>query len=59
MFNSQSDPARWGELPAAALLFHRGDVARGRNEVHVLCAPQARYAPRPDTSESKSMEFRF
>ncbi len=59
MFNSQSDPARWGELPAAAMLFHRGDVARGRNEVHVLCAPEARFARRPDTSESKYTEFRF
>jgi len=59
MFQSHSDPARWGELPAAALLFHRGDVARGRNEVHVLCAPETRYAPRPDTSESHYTEFRF
>ncbi len=59
MFTSQSDPARWGLVPAAATLFHRGDVARAQNEVHVLCAPEALYAPRPDTPDSRHTEFRF
>jgi hypothetical protein len=59
MFQSQSDPARWGELPAAALLFHRGDVACGKNEVHVLRPPEARYALCPATTDSRYTEFRF
>lgn len=59
MFPSQSDPARWGEVPAAATLFHRGDVARARNEVHVLRPSSALYAPRPDTPESRHSEFNF
>jgi len=59
MFPSQSDPARWGQVPAAAMLFHRGDVARGRNEVHVLWPSKTRYVPRPDTPESRHSEFGF
>lgn len=59
MFRSQSDPARWGTFPAAALMFHRQDVARGRNEVHVVQPARDVYAPRPDTAYSKFTEFRF
>ncbi len=58
-FGGQSDPARWGEVPAAAALYHRQDVARGRNEVHVLCPPEALYAPRPDTTDARTSEFNF
>lgn len=59
MFPSQSDPARWGEVPAAATLFHRRDVARARNEIHVLRPSSALFAPRPDTPESRHSEFNF
>ena len=31
MFRSQSDPARWGEFPAAAMMFHRHDVAAAKS----------------------------
>jgi len=34
-FDAWNDPAVWDVLPAAALLFHRGDVAAAR-EVHLL-----------------------
>ena len=35
MFGNQSDPVRWGEFPAAALLFHRQDVAVAKNTIHI------------------------
>ncbi len=59
MFRSQSDPARWGTFPAAALMFHRGDVARGRNEVHVVHTREDCVAPRPDTGHAKYTNQRF
>ena len=59
MFRSQSDPARWGEFPAAALMFHRQDVAPAKNEVHVVHTPEDTYAPRPDTRYAKSNNYRF
>ncbi|MFP4055998.1 MAG: beta-galactosidase [Candidatus Brocadiia bacterium] len=34
-FASHSDPVRWGEFPAAAMLFHRNDVSVARRTVHV------------------------
>ncbi len=34
-FGNQSDPVRWGEYPAAALMFHRHDVETARRTVHV------------------------
>ena len=59
MFRSQSDPARWGEFPAAAMMFHRGDVARGKNEIHVIHTPEDRFAPQPDTQHAKYTNHRF
>ncbi|NLX98044.1 MAG: hypothetical protein GXY83_17925 [Rhodopirellula sp.] len=59
MFRSQSDPARWGTFPAAATMFHRHDIARGRNEIQVVHAADAVFAPRPDTAYSDYTEFRF
>jgi hypothetical protein len=59
MFRSQSDPARWGTFPAAALMFHRADVSRGRNEVHVIHTPEDCVAARPDTSHARYTNQRF
>jgi hypothetical protein len=59
MFRSQSDPARWGEFPAAALMFHRNDVAAARNEVHVVHTPEDTYALRPHTRNAKYTNYRF
>jgi hypothetical protein len=59
MFRSQSDPARWGEFPAAAMMFHRGDVARGKNEVHVIHTAEDRFAPQPDTLHATYTNHRF
>ncbi len=59
MFRSQSDPARWGEVPAAAAMFLRGDVSAARNTVHVVQNRKDRFLPRPDTSEAKYTCQRF
>ena len=59
MFKSQSDPARWGEFPAAALLFHRHDVAAARNEVHVVQTIDDALFPRPHTRHAKYTNYRF
>jgi len=37
MFDSQSDPVRWGAFVATALMFHRQDVSPAKNTVHVAC----------------------
>jgi len=59
MFRCQSDPTRWGEYPAAAMMFHRHDVARGKNEVHVVHTPKDTYTPRPDGRYARYDAFRF
>ncbi len=59
MFRSQSDPARWGEYPAAAMMFHRQDVARGRNEVHVVHTQENMFTPQPGTRHAKYTNYRF
>lgn len=58
-FNSQSDPARWGEFPAAALMFHRHDVAAARNEIHVAVTLQDALTPRPDERYAKGTNYRY
>lgn len=59
MFRSESDPARWGEFPAAALLFHRFDVDSGRNEIHVVHDMKHLYDPEPPTTSAKYTNHRF
>jgi len=59
MFRSQSDPARWGVFPAAAMMFHRADVAAARNEVHVIHTPEDTFTPRPHTRYAKHTAYRF
>jgi hypothetical protein len=59
MFRSQSDPARWGEYPAAALMFHRHDVAAARNEVHVVHTPKDTFTLRPHTRNATYTNYRY
>ena len=59
MFRSQSDPARWGEFPAAAMMFHRHDVAPGRNAIDVVHTPEDTFTPRPHTRYAKHTAYRF
>ncbi len=58
-FCSQSDPARWGQFPAAALMFHRHDIAAARNEVHVVHAKQAIADIQPDQRYAPFTDFRY
>lgn len=58
-FKSQSDPARWGTFPAAALMFHRRDVAVAHNEVHVVRTKEDTYTPRPDNRYAKATNHRY
>jgi hypothetical protein len=58
-FSSQSDPARWGQFPAAALMFHRHDVSAARNEVHVVHTKQAVADVQPDERDAPYTDFRY
>ena len=46
-FGNSRDPVRWGQMPMAALMFHRGDVAPARNTVHVGVSTVDTFATRP------------
>jgi uncharacterized glyoxalase superfamily protein PhnB len=59
MFQSQSDPARWGEFPAAAMMFHRHDVSAARNEIHVVHTPEDSFTPRPNTALGEEVDFSY
>jgi hypothetical protein len=59
MFQSQSDPARWGEFPAAAMMFHRQDVAPARNEIHVVHTVEDRFTPRPSTALGEQIDYGY
>lgn len=34
-FGTQSDPVHWGQIPLAALIFLRGDIAVAKNTIHI------------------------
>lgn len=59
MFKSGSDPVRWGTLPAAALMFHRHDVAAAKNEIHVVHTAEDARSCRPATSHAEYTNQRF
>ena len=46
-FGNTADPVRWGQVPLAALLFHRGDIAPARQTVHVGISAVDTFATRP------------
>ena len=58
-FCNQSDPVRWGEFPAAALMFHRRDVAAARNTVHVAYSEADVFTARPSHGRSAHSPYRF
>ena len=58
-FGNQSDPVRWGEFPAAALMFHRQDVAVAKNTVHVAYAESDVFTAAPSHGRARSSPFRF
>jgi len=57
-FGSQSDPVRWGQFPAAAMLFHRGDVRTARKTVHVGWSEKEAFTGRPSHIYAKTSPFR-
>ncbi|NOZ21299.1 MAG: hypothetical protein GXP25_09435 [Planctomycetes bacterium] len=58
MFGNRSDPVRWGEFPAAALMFHRNDVSVAKNTINVAYTESDIFASRPSHREVKFSPFR-
>jgi hypothetical protein len=58
-FGNQSDPVRWGEYPAAALMFHRQDAAAARNTVHVAYSESDVFTARPSHGRADSSPYRY
>ena len=57
-FANQSDPVRWGQFPAAAMLFHRGDVDAARQTVSLSWTEQDVFAGGPTHRQAKGSPFR-
>lgn len=58
-FGNQSDPVRWGEFPAAALMFHRQDAAVAKNTVHVGYSENDVFTAGPSHGRAKSSVYRY
>jgi hypothetical protein len=58
-FGNQSDPVRWGEYPAAALMFHRHDVSTAKNTVHIGYSETDIFSARPSHAGDASSPFRY
>lgn len=58
-FGNQSDPVRWGEFPAAALMFHRQDVSAARNTIHIGYSENDIFSARPSHARDESSPFRY
>lgn len=58
MFGSQSDPVRWGQFPAAALLFHRQDVSVAKNTVSISYSEDEIFTARPSHGRAKTSPYR-
>jgi len=58
-FGSQSDPVRWGQFPAAATLFHRGDVRPAKKTVHVGWSEEETFTGRPSHIQARTSPFRY
>jgi len=57
-FGNQSDPVRWGQMPMAALMFLRGDVAVARQTVHVGVSHVDRFGVRPHRTRDRYSPYR-
>ncbi len=58
-FGNQSDPVRWGEFAAAALMFHRGDVAPAKYTVHVGYSEADTFTARPAHGQARTSPFHY
>jgi len=57
-FASHSDPVRWGEFPAAAMLFHRGDVSVAKTTFRVGWSEADTFTAGPSHREARRSAFR-
>ncbi len=58
-FPNGSDPVRWGEVPLAALIFHRGDISAARNSIDVGVSSTDLYAARPQRTSDTYSPYRI
>jgi hypothetical protein len=58
-FGTQSDPVHWAQIPLAAMIFHRGDVAVARNTVHVGISAADLFATRPQRLRDRYSPYRM
>ncbi|MCD6351632.1 MAG: beta-galactosidase, partial [Armatimonadetes bacterium] len=57
-FGNQSDPVRWGQVPMAALLFLRGDVAPARNTIDIGVSRVDAFATRRRRTDDRYSPYR-
>ena len=58
MFGNQSDPVRWGQYPAAAIMFHRHDVSAARRTVLVNYSEKDAFTGGPSHSGREFSPYR-
>ena len=57
-FGTQSDPVHWGQIPLAALVFLRGDIAPARNTIHIGISRTDSFATRPQRNADRYSPYR-
>ena len=58
-FGNQSDPVRWGQMPLAALLFLRGDIAPAKTTIHVGVSAVDQFGARPHRTRDRYSPYRI
>lgn len=56
-FGNQSDPVRWGQMPFAALVFHRGAVAPAKQSIDIAWARAETFRTRPRRSDDPNSPY--
>ena len=57
-FGNQTDPVRWGQVPAAALIFLRGDISEAQTTVHIGNSLVDCFATRPRRASDRYSPYR-
>jgi len=57
-FGNQTDPVRWGQVPAAALIFLRGDVSEAQATVHIGNSLVDCFSTRPRRASDRYSPYR-
>ena len=58
-FGNQSDPVRWGQVPMAALIFLRQDIAVARNTIHIGNSRMDCFGTRPHRTSDHYSPYRI